>query len=129
MSSEILAGFFVLRCCLRRPLQGDMEAVICRTGALLRHSCLGNFHLSENKSGPRNFFFYKRALAQTEPRYMDFLNVLQALGVRLIQYKGHPIEHLRQHKPKTSPDPAFLPLPNAESMPAFLSLLQALRDP
>ena len=39
---------------------------------------------------------------------MDYVNVLQALGLAIGSLKGHSLDRLRQQKPRTAPEPQFL---------------------
>ena len=98
---------------------------ICQVGALLRGTHLGNFFLSTNASGPRSFYYIRRNLLAAEPYYMDYINVLQALGLAVGSLKGHSLDRLRQQKPKTAPEPQFLVYTSREEA---VQVLDAIRN-
>lgn len=104
---------------------GETDDYVCRVGALLSLTTLGSFQVSNNKSGPRNFFFLKRQL-EPDQHMVHVANILRALGCRVEAYKGHTLEHLRAHKPKTAADPSFPALPAPDAAARLLADLQAI---
>ena len=107
---------------------GEADDYVCRVGALLHLTCLGTFQVSSNKSGPRNFFFIKRALVQ-DASMVHFVNILHAFGLQPSAYSGQSLEQLRQLKPKTAVDPSFPDLPDAGDVAALVQGLRALVPP
>ncbi|CAE7337865.1 unnamed protein product [Symbiodinium microadriaticum] len=96
---------------------------LCRLGALLKYTRLGNFFLSTNVSGPRTFYFVRRTFAATDPFFLQYSNILQAVGITNEALRGHTLDRLLSQRAKTAPEPQF---PNLATAAEGASVLQRM---
>ena len=101
------------------------DEYLFKAGVILSFSRLGACLVSKNTSGPKTYFFVRRALLQDDADYLHWTNVVQALGLRVDAYRGHTDMSYAASPPKSAPPLVMPPHPTAAE---FLTIQRKLRS-
>ena len=101
------------------------DEYLFKADVILSLSCLGSCLISKNTSGPKTYFFVRRALLQDDADYLRWTNVVQALGLRVDAYRGHTDVSYAASLPQSAPPLVMPPRPTAAE---FLTIQRTLRS-